>query len=162
MFLHVCVILFTGGGVSGEPPRDQGEPPPDQGEPPPGPGRPPRDQADTPPGRRLQHTVNERPVRILLECILVVCSNKNLGPKPHTNAHSDRFRILPSIVLLLPPAMVVTGRYCFHRCFSNHKEVCMPGPMSFPWWVGMPGPRTFPGGGSGIPGPRSLLVGGYA
>ena len=61
------------------PTQDQGEPPhqtrenppgprrhpPDQGEPPPGPCRPP-------PGRRLQHTVNERPVRILLECILVV------------------------------------------------------------------------------------------
>ena len=66
----------------------QGEPPPRtwQGEPPPGPGRentpprpgrpPPQDQADPtppppPPGRRLQRTVNERPVRILLECILV-------------------------------------------------------------------------------------------
>ena len=33
---------------------------------PPGPGSPP-----PPPGRRLQHMVNERPVRILLECILV-------------------------------------------------------------------------------------------
>ena len=29
-------------------------------------------EADTPPGSRLQHTVNERPVRILLECILVI------------------------------------------------------------------------------------------
>ena len=53
---------------------------------PPGPGRPPQDQADPPgtrhlppplgpcrppPGSRLQHTVYERPVRILLECILV-------------------------------------------------------------------------------------------
>ena len=28
-------------------------------------------QEQTPPGSRLQHTVNERPVRILLECILV-------------------------------------------------------------------------------------------
>ena len=28
--------------------------------------------ADTPPGSRLRHTVNERPVRILLECILVI------------------------------------------------------------------------------------------
>ena len=37
MFLHVSVILFTG-GASGEPPRDQGEPP--------------LDQADTPPGTR--------------------------------------------------------------------------------------------------------------
>ena len=92
MFLHVSVILYTGGvGVSGEPPRDQADTPPDQADPPgrentprppdqadpPGPrrtpqqGEPPPDQADPPPGRRLQHTVNERPVRILLECILV-------------------------------------------------------------------------------------------
>ena len=28
-----------------------------------------------PPGSRLQHTVNERPVRILLECILVICKS---------------------------------------------------------------------------------------
>ena len=55
--------------------------PPDQGE-------PPRDQADTPqqgeppsPGRRLQHTVNERPVRILLECILVIII-KSYIPNP--------------------------------------------------------------------------------
>ena len=38
-------------------------PPQSRHPPPPGPG--------TPPGSRLQHTVNERPVRILLECILV-------------------------------------------------------------------------------------------
>ena len=53
---------------------------PHQVDTPPGPGRhplprtrqtPPRDQADTPLGSRLQHTVYERPVRILLECILV-------------------------------------------------------------------------------------------
>ena len=93
MFLHVCVILFTG-GVSGrenplgrENPPGQGEPPlgresPPGRETPPGadtpqPGsrhppeqKPPR--ADTPPGSTLQHTVNERPVRILLECILVL------------------------------------------------------------------------------------------
>ena len=111
MFLHVSVILSTG-GVSGEPPLGpgrpprQGEPPryqadtpPDQGEPPgtrenppkdqeappgpgrtppgprrtplpPGPGRPPRTR-QPPPRRRLHHTVNERLVRILLECILV-------------------------------------------------------------------------------------------
>ena len=63
----------------GEPPQDQGDPPgpgrpPRQGEPPssPGPGRHPPWQGESPPGRRLQHTVNERPVRILLECILVL------------------------------------------------------------------------------------------
>ena len=88
MFLHVSVILFTG-GLSGGPPLDQantttttpqqGEPPgpgrptPRPGRPPlPGPGRPPSQTWQTPPGRRLQHTVNERPVRILLECILVL------------------------------------------------------------------------------------------
>ena len=63
----------------GEPPQDQadppgwettppgpgGPPPPAGRPPPPGPGRPP------PPGSRLQNTVHERPVRILLECILV-------------------------------------------------------------------------------------------
>ena len=83
VFTGVC--LSTGGeGVclsacwDAIPPRDQGDTPPDQADPP-GPGRPPWDQADTPPGtrqtpplgRRLQHTVYERPVRILLECILV-------------------------------------------------------------------------------------------
>ena len=89
MFLQVSVILSTG-GVSGESPPDQADTPPgprrtppDQGEPPrprrtppgprrtpPGPRRTPPDQGD-PPGGRLQHTVNERPVRILLECNLV-------------------------------------------------------------------------------------------
>ena len=37
-------------------------------------------EADTPPGSRLRHTVNERPVRILLECILVTqyfCQSMN-------------------------------------------------------------------------------------
>ena len=76
MFLHVSVILLTGGkGVSGQnPPRgDQADTPPGPGRHPPGLGRPcpPRQGETTPPGRRLQHTVNERPVRILLECILV-------------------------------------------------------------------------------------------
>ena len=47
------------------PPLDQADtPPPDQADPL-GPGRPP-------PGNRLQHTVYEQPVRILLECILVL------------------------------------------------------------------------------------------
>ena len=46
-------------------------PPPDQADTTPPAGRPPPEQADPLPGRRLQHTVNERPVRILLECILV-------------------------------------------------------------------------------------------
>ena len=48
MFLHVCVILFTGGvSGQGDPPR-QGEPPP----PPPDQADTPPDQADTPPRTR--------------------------------------------------------------------------------------------------------------
>ena len=99
MFLQVSVILSTGGGSAsvhaGMPdhPPDQADTPPTRQTPPapgplhqaPAPGRHPPDQADPPgtrqappgpgrhppPGSRRQHTVNERPVRILLECILV-------------------------------------------------------------------------------------------
>ena len=56
MFLQASVILLTG-GVSAS--VHAGLPPP-----PPG-------SRDNPPGSRLQHTVNERRVSILLECILV-------------------------------------------------------------------------------------------
>ena len=81
LFLHVCVILFTGGGLrAGRIPPDR-ESPPGQADPPgadtpqPGSRHPPEQnppRADTPPGSTLQHTVNEWPVRILLECILVL------------------------------------------------------------------------------------------
>ena len=82
VFTGVC--LSTGGGrVSASvhagmpyPPRWRN--PPGWRTPPPGPGRPPRMEnpppgtRQTPPsGSRLQHTVYERPIRILLECILV-------------------------------------------------------------------------------------------
>ena len=98
MFLQVSVILSTGGGLrrtppdQADPPRDQGEPPPRTKENPPRPGRPPPgsrrtppDQADPPRSRRtpppreedcsIRSTVNERPVRILLECNLVFIFN---------------------------------------------------------------------------------------
>ena len=81
MFLQASVILSTGGRVSAS--VHAGLPPPPQEQTPPwdqtslGVGNP---GADTPPGpdptplpgSRRQHTVNERPVRILLECILVL------------------------------------------------------------------------------------------
>ena len=89
MFLLVSVILFTGGVClsacwdmtpwEAGPPRKQASPPQKQASPPgeqapPGSRHPPGKQtspkAGTPPPR---HTVNERPVRILLECILVYC-----------------------------------------------------------------------------------------
>ena len=86
VFTGVC--LSTGGeGVclsacwdaippDGEPPLD-GEPPkmenPPDGEPP-RMENPPR--WSTPPGSRLQHTVYERLVCILLECILVSCGRR--------------------------------------------------------------------------------------
>ena len=95
IFLH----LFVPPPVYQVHPRDQVSASVHAGIPPPGAGTPPRDQVQTPgtrytpqdqvhpprsrytpwsrytppppPGSRLRHTVNERPVRILLECILV-------------------------------------------------------------------------------------------
>ena len=61
------------------PPRPR-RTPLDQGDPP-GPRRrrTPPDPGDPPTGRRLQHTVNERPVRILLECILVATCGSSIN-----------------------------------------------------------------------------------
>ena len=121
IFLHLFVILFTGGGCLSQcmlgyhphPPRSRHTPPgsrhppqsrhspgadtPSPEQTPPGADTPPQQntphpppkadtpsatsptpEADTPPpppGSRLRHTVNERPVRILLECILVSICN---------------------------------------------------------------------------------------
>ena len=78
MFLQVCVCP-QGGRVSASVHAGMPDPPPDQAGrtrpapptrwTPPRPGRPPRTR-ENPPGSRLQHTVNEQLVRILLECIL--------------------------------------------------------------------------------------------
>ena len=91
MFLQLCVILFTG-GVSGRenppgrrtpwkenPPEEKPplpiEEPPGRRTPPLG-GRPPRKEnpleGDPREREPPRHTVNERSVRILLECILVI------------------------------------------------------------------------------------------
>ena len=95
MFLQASVVLSTGGRVSASvhagippgadtsqtrppwtrhtPPQEQ--PPRTRHHPPPGSRHPPWEapprSRHLPPGSRRQHTVNERPVRILLECILV-------------------------------------------------------------------------------------------
>ena len=92
-FTRVCDSVNGGGSPGRQNPPGTGREtplagrtPPDQADTPPGPGRPPRppDQADhpaprtrqTPPlGSRLQNTVYEWPVRILLECILVILSH---------------------------------------------------------------------------------------
>ena len=80
MFLQASVILSTGGCL----PQCMLDQMPLRADPlgadtPPGLDTPPPPGADTPPeqsppspGSRHQHTVNERPVRILLECILVL------------------------------------------------------------------------------------------
>ena len=91
IFSHLSVILFMGGFClnacwdtsppgadtprTRQAPREQ-TPPPDQAASPPRADTPP-DQAD-PPGSRLQHTVYERQVRILLECILVYQMRKHV------------------------------------------------------------------------------------
>ena len=70
-----CTVFLTEKNFKYYPPGSRPKAPPlDQADPP-GPGRHPPNQGQTPPGSRrsrLQHTVNERPVRILLECILVI------------------------------------------------------------------------------------------
>ena len=94
IFTPVCHSVHRGGVWQGDPPagwrtpRMDGEPPlagrrtpPGWKEnPPPPAGRrtppgwkenPPRLEGEPPPGSRLRHTVYDRPVRILLECILV-------------------------------------------------------------------------------------------
>ena len=80
MFLQVSVCPQEGGeGVclsacwDARTPRDWADTPPGLGrQHPPGPGRLPRTRQTPPRGSRLQHTVYEQPVRILLECILVI------------------------------------------------------------------------------------------
>ena len=68
MFLHVSVILFTG-GVSGQappagrPPKDQAGPPPRTMQTHPRQGEPPPDQADTPPPRQGEPPRPGRPPR---------------------------------------------------------------------------------------------------
>ena len=97
IFTPVCHSVHRGGGSASvhagipPPPRDQTPPradtspradppgpdppgadPPGADTPPSGPDTPLRTRhLPPPPGSRLQHTVYERPVRILLECILV-------------------------------------------------------------------------------------------
>ena len=110
MFLQGSVILSTEGGgclpqwmlgyhppsrppweqtppLEQTPPRDQTPPGPD----PPWSRHPPGSRTTPPPESRRQHTVNERPVRILLECILVkemhLLCNCMLAIDVHTNVH---------------------------------------------------------------------------
>ena len=67
VFTRVCNSVHRGSASvhAGIPPGGTHPPPPEAHTPP---KHPP---GSTPPGSRLRHTVNERPVRILLGCILV-------------------------------------------------------------------------------------------
>ena len=92
VFTGVCDSVHGGGGLpqcmlgypQSRPPRAdplQEQPPPPQEQIPPQ-SRPPKSRhppgSRPPTGSRLRHTVNERPVRILLECILVLLLNFHL------------------------------------------------------------------------------------
>ena len=73
VFTRVCDSVNKGGSASvhaGIPPPPEKLTPPESRHPPWEVDTPPGSRS--PPGSRLRHTVNERPVRILLECILVV------------------------------------------------------------------------------------------
>ena len=93
IFFYLSVILFTGGGgvwqgdppwLDGDPLRlDGGNPPSWMEETP----SPPAGWRNPPPGSGLRHTVYDRPVRILLECILVtgVCDSVHKGGGGHVS-----------------------------------------------------------------------------
>ena len=95
---------------SGRHPPGPGSPP-DQTDPPgpdrlPRPGRPPRDQADPPGPGRLQHMVYERPVRILLECILVfkvfpITLPSSMVDDCRKNEHQSILLMIPSSIFLV-------------------------------------------------------------
>ena len=69
IFTPLCHSVHRGGGLARRPPRLDGGTPPGWRTPPDG---------EPPPGSGLRHTVYDRPVRILLECILVFYfKNKN-------------------------------------------------------------------------------------
>ena len=111
IFLHLFVILFTGrGGLPGRTPLP-GRNPPCQEEPPQDqtPPRPTPPETKPSPGSRLQHAVNERPVRILLECILVSqfyiirlknIIKKNEPPRQLENTLGDFFHIFFQMLIL--------------------------------------------------------------
>ena len=67
VFTRVCDSVNGGGMSEADTPQEQT--PPEQTHPPPGSRSP---GADPLPVSRLRHTIYERPVRILLECILVL------------------------------------------------------------------------------------------
>ena len=118
-------------GTRQTPPPDQEDPPPpgpsrhppvDQADPP-GPSRHPPYQADTPlPRSRHQHTVYERPVRILLECILVKIHKMGAAYNEFDYCEvwlkrADSFFSEKITLLIRINVNVVTAFY--ERCFIN-------------------------------------------
>ena len=109
VFTGICDSVNGGGG--GQPqcmlgcPLDQTRPPPRPGTPPDQANHPPPEEQPPwtrpptrpappgrrtpPPGSRLQHTVNERPVRILLECNLVSV-NDSIGTTSTSTSTTTR------------------------------------------------------------------------
>ena len=69
-----------------------------------------------PPGSRLQHTVNEQPVRILLECILVYMGKYILKGEP------SYVGIFP--VCLGMPLIFTDFQHCTWLRFTSHWKIC--------------------------------------
>ena len=75
-----------------------------------------------PPGSRLQHTVYERPVRILLECILVVSVN---CPQQCAIIHTHvQINTVHSICISTYLAMLFSYSFLLHRrALSRHTDL---------------------------------------
>ena len=126
MFLHVCDSVHRG-GLQADPPNQT----------PPGPGRPPHPGPGRHPPRRLQHTVNEQPVRILLECILVtpVCHSVHMGVNSRGGGVCMRGCLNPGRVgQTLPQSTAISGQYASYwnaSLFQKRMSFC-PGGGDFP------------------------------
>ena len=102
IFTPVCHSVHRGGlpqCMLGYPPGSR----------PPGIRHPPG--SDTPPGSRLQHTVYERPGRILLECFLVTGHNK----------------VVAKVIFLHLFVILFTGGVCLSACWDTPPGADPPG-----------------------------------
>ena len=125
---------------SRHPPWEQSPP---RAEPPPGADTPhPGSRPPSPPGSRLQHTVYERPVRILLECILVgPCGQRNVVKNEQITGCVILIEILPPAMFSVAFASISTIITCLLvrdqekttllcNCITSHPAIELN-----PWWT---------------------------
>ena len=76
--------------------------------------RPPPPGAEPLPGSRLQHTVNKRPVRILLECILVYNAFVPIDTSYNASHNQDHW-LIRTPYLSIKASNVILACFCLKR-----------------------------------------------